>query len=173
MDYKEEKRIVFTGTDAASKKLDLLLFGMRFVGTFGIWLFVGLAIVLIYWNFEEDPLTIETTQNTREWVYCKDRIFEFERYVKTTKFLTVQVSQELKDLSTGQVFGMPAIPPYSGEAGERTWTYKKEVPLSYKDGAYEYIPTLTYVVNPIQTITKQGPSQKVIVKCDTPQEEKK
>jgi hypothetical protein len=24
MDYKEEKRIVFTGTDAASKKLDLL-----------------------------------------------------------------------------------------------------------------------------------------------------
>jgi len=163
------ERVAFVGVDKASGKLDLILFAIRFVGTFGVWLFIGLVVLLVYWNFEEDPLTITTTMYSQEWVECKDRVFEFDRNVTTTKFLTVQVAQELKDLSTGKVFGMPAIPPYSGEAGFRTWTYKKEIPTAYKDGAYEYIPTLTYAVNPIKTITKQAPSQKVLVKCDTPE----
>jgi hypothetical protein len=66
-------------------------------------------------------------------------------------------------LSTGDSFNLSAIPPYSGAAGERNWTYIVEVPPAFKEGLYEYRPTLTYSVNPLKTITKPAPSQKVQV----------
>jgi len=158
-------RVAFTGVDKTSKQMDLILLAIRFLGTFGIWLAVVSSIVLIYWNFEEDPLTITTTPTVQEWVHCTDRFFEFDREITTKKYLTVYVTQELKDLSTGKIHPMAAIPPYSGEAGSRVWTYKKEVPYAFRDGAYEYKPVLTYQVNPIKTITKEAPTQKVLVNC--------
>jgi hypothetical protein len=119
--------------------------------------------ILTYWNFEPDPLIIEDTGNNPEIATCHNRVFTFERYIKTTKYLEVNTQQELVDLSTGDSFSLPAIPPYSGVAGERIVNYPKVIPEAFKEGLYEYRPTITYRVNPIKVITKPAPSQKVKV----------
>jgi hypothetical protein len=144
-------------------KMDLVLSAIKFMGTMGIYIFLATVALLTYWNFEKDPLTITDTGNNPEVASCIDRVFTFERYVKTTKHLDVFVARELVDLSTGDSFNLSGIPPYSGAAGERNWTYLVEVPEAFREGLYEYRPTLTYVVNPIKTITKPAPSQKVQV----------
>ena len=144
-------------------KMDLIIIAIRFVGTMGIYIFLATVVLLTYWNFEKDPLTITDTGNNPEVASCTDRKFTFERYVKTSKHLDVFVARELVDLTTGDVFNLSAIPPYSGAAGERNWTYIVEVPEAFKEGLYEYRPTLTYAVNPLKTITKTAPSQKVQV----------
>ena len=151
--------------DKVSAKLSLIITAIRVVGAMGIWIFFGFVALLLYWNLEADPLHIEATPNNVEWATCKDREFEFERRVVTSKYLEVQVSQYLVDLSTGAQYGLPAIAPYSGAAGDIVVRYKKQVPWSYREGAYEYKPVLTYQVNPIKTITKDAPSQKVLVNC--------
>jgi hypothetical protein len=151
--------------DKSRVKLDMILLAIRMTGVAGIWFFIGMVVVLAYWNLEPDPLHIEATPNNVEWATCKDREFEFERRIVTSKYLEVQVSQYLIDLSTGAQYGLPAIAPYSGAAGDIVVRYKKQVPWSYREGAYEYKPVLTYQVNPIKTITKAAPSQKVLVNC--------
>ena len=149
--------------DMSVAKLNLIIFAIRFAGSVGLWLFVGMVSLLVYWNLEKDPLDIVDTGTNPEVARCEKRVFTFTRDVTTTKFLEVQVARELVDLSTGEAFGLPAIPPYSGPAGSRRWTYTVEVPHAYKEGLYEYRPTLTYKVNPIKTITKPAPAQKVDV----------
>jgi hypothetical protein len=149
--------------DKSRVKLDMILLAIRMTGVAGIWFFIVMVVVLAYWNLEPDPLEITATPNNKEWADCKGRDFEFERRIVTSKFLEVQVSQYLIDLSTGAQYGLPAIAPYSGAAGDIVVKYKKHVPDSFAGGAYEYKPVLTYQVNPVKTITKVAPTQKVIV----------
>jgi hypothetical protein len=151
--------------DKVSVKLSMIITAIRVVGAMGIWIFFGFAALLLYWNLEADPLHIEATPNNAEWATCKDREFEFERRIIASKYLEVQVSQYLIDLSTGAQYGLPAIAPYSGASGDIVVKYKKQIPWSYREGAYEYKPVLTYQVNPIKTITKEAPTQKVLVNC--------
>lgn len=150
---------------AIRAKVYALLTIVRFIGTFGVYVFAGSVVLLLYWNLESDPLTIEATPDSQEWVTCKDRAFSFQRRVVTTKFLEVHVAQELVDLQSGASFNLAAIPPYSGPAGDRVWTYTKTIPDTFRHGDYEYRPTLTYQVNPIKTITKAAPGQKVHLTC--------
>jgi hypothetical protein len=135
----------------ADAKLDMIITGLRFFGSLGLWIFVGMVVLFTWWNFEPDPLTITKTENAQEWVSCdENRTFRFERDIKTTKYIEVFVDQSLVDLETGVAFGLPAIPPYSGAAGDRRITYVKEVPVAFAGGReYEYRPVLTYKVNPI------------------------
>ena len=152
----------------ANLKMDLILFAIRFAGSVGLYIFLLTVAVLVYWNLEPDPLVIKDTGNNPDIVFCtppESRVFKFERYVKTSKFLIVDTEQTMLHLETGELFSLPAIPPYSGVAGERTVTYTKKVPDAFRGGIYEYQPRLTYKVNPIKTITKNAPTQKVKI-CD-------
>ena len=154
------------GMSTIQRNLEMLIFAIRFMGSIGLYVMIALIALLTYWNLESDPLHIEDTGTNPEYTVCSDRKFSFTRHVTTTKYLTVGVTQEFVDLSTGIRIPLPAIPPYSGEKGDRDWTYTKEVPKFLKNGTYEYVPYLTYDVNPVVTITKKGPTQKVIVNCD-------
>jgi hypothetical protein len=152
----------------ANLKMDLILFAIRFAGSVGLYIFLFTVAVLVYWNLEPDPLVVKDTGNNPEIATCtppESRVFTFERYIKTSKFLVVDTEQVMMDVETGETFSLPAIPPYSGAAGARTITYTKKVPDAFKGGLYEYQPRLTYKVNPIKTITKDAPTQKVRI-CD-------
>lgn len=133
---------------------------------YAIYLTIGIILSLyVYWKWlEPDPLEITATEDSKEWVTCSDRKFTFSRYVHNTKYITVYVEPRLKDLRTGVEYVLPGK-VYAGPPQHNRVDYITYIPEAFESGEYEYIPTLTYDVNHLQTITKRAPTQKVILNC--------
>ena len=53
-----------------------------------------------------------------------------------------------------------------GKDFEKVMTFNKIVPENIPTGRYEYRPWATYKVNPIKTITRILPIQRINVVCD-------
>lgn len=155
--------------DKVGFKIDLVLFAIRMLGTFGVYFSVGLIALLLYWNLEPDPLKIRDTGNNPEWATCyqHDRTFTFEREIFATKTVTVHTEEHMVDIKTGETMILPTPQPLTITKGARVAKCQKKVPQAFLPGKrYEYRPIISYKVNPIKTITKYAPAQKVKV-CDS------
>ena len=131
--------------------------------------FVGL---LVYWALEPDPLVVNPHGSNVS--VCTDRNFSFERYVHSSKPLDIYVQQRWHNLDGKGNFGtiekevVMVQPDYYplGRDFEKVMEFNKCVPDSVSRGTYEYRPWATYEVNPIKTIHRLLPVQKVEVVCD-------
>jgi hypothetical protein len=126
---------------------------------------IGLIGLLAFWTFEKDPLIVEDTGTNPEFYVCIDGVFEFERYVKTDKPLTVRVEPRLTDLKTKSTYVLESK-YYDGHKQDGIVSYRHKIKASYPSGVYEYQPYLIYDVNPIKTISKPAPPQTVIFGCN-------
>ena len=122
---------------------------------------VGLCI---FWLLEPDPLTIDTSPTNKEIYICVDYSFEFDRYVKLNKPLTVTVEPRLKDLRTNQTYILQSK-VYEGHKQEGDITFRHKIDTTFPAGVYEYQPYVTYDVNPIKKVNKKAPPQTVLFGC--------
>lgn len=127
---------------------------------------IGAMIVglCVYWLLEPDPLTIKTSSTNQEIYVCIDNSFDFERYVKLDKRLSVTVEPRLKDLRTNQTYILESK-VYEGHKQEGIITFRHRIDTTYPTGIYEYQPYLTYNVNPIKKVNKKAPTQTVLFGC--------
>ena len=132
------------------------------------------TMLLVYWTFEPDPLVVERVDGDSMWSTCSERQYTFRRIVKSTKELDVYVQERWHDLDgfmdEGNIKGELIIPNTihypMGKDFEKVMEFKKKVPDSIGVGRYTYSPWATYQVNPLKTITKELPYQKVQVVCN-------
>jgi hypothetical protein len=127
---------------------------------------IGLVSLITYWVVEPDPLQMTIPVGHAEWVVCDKRVFSFQReFINTKTIDTIRVGRKLKNLDTGETFLISSI-SYEGIKSNSLTTFKTTIPLGFTKGNYLYIPTAIYKVNPIKTIEKQLPTQKVIFLCE-------
>jgi hypothetical protein len=139
-----------------------------------------IVVVLTYWTIEPDPLQVNYVDGEVKWSKCNNREYSFDRYVRSTKDLTITVQERWHDLDgmmdhngiEGEyVFG--GIVTYTlGSGFNKVMTFNKKVPKDIPLGRYEYRPWATYKVNPIKTITRLLPVQYIEVRCDVAKENK-
>lgn len=136
--------------------------------------FVSFFLMLLYWHFEPDPLTVERLEGDTKWSDCTGRTYSFQRVVKSSKDINIYVQERWHDLDgmmdENIIEGEYVIPkPIHYPLGEdfnKVMTFRKTVPRALGVGVYEYRPWATYQVNPIKTITRLLPTQKVHVYCE-------
>lgn len=122
---------------------------------------IGLCI---FWLLEPDPLTIAPSSSNKDIYVCVDYSFEFDRYVKLNKPLTVTVEPRLKDLRTNPTYILQSK-VYEGHKQEGVITFRHKIDSTFPAGVYEYQPYLTYDVNPIKKVNKKAPPQTVLFGC--------
>jgi hypothetical protein len=134
----------------------------------------GLILLLTYWFFEPDPLSVTRIEGETHWSECTGRRYQFARLVQSSKDIDIYVQERWHDLD-GMMDGvgyqgefvMPKPIHYPlGEDFSKLMTFNKTVPRALPVGRYEYRPWATYKVNPIKTITRMLPMQRVNVHCD-------
>lgn len=137
-------------------------------------LIIGMLLIITYWYFEPDPLTVNYAPTKTNWSECTDRRWTMTRDVKATKDLTVHIKEYWWELDgmrdiNGKMNEYPnlALTTYTLTAGtDRLFEFPKLVPKDLPAGRYRYRPHAEYKVNPIKTIRRDLPIQYVQVKCD-------
>jgi hypothetical protein len=130
-----------------------------------------------YWYYEPDPLEVSYTKAGSSSV-CIDRKYPLARLVTTTKNLSINVKEYWSEDDGMMVVNnilqeddteYPAkeLAHYTLLAGtNKAFTFPKSVPADLWVGRYTYRPSATYRVNPIKVITRDLPTQKIVVVCD-------
>jgi hypothetical protein len=127
--------------------------------------------VVTYWKLEPDPLTVTDTGSC--YSVCTERQFSFSRHVKSTKDLKIYIQNRWHDtdgfMDSNDIPGELALssPDFYplGAGFENITTFDKQVPHTIPVGNYTYIPSATYEVNPLKTITRPLPAQSIQVVC--------
>jgi len=145
---------------------------------------IGLLVLLGYWLVEPDPLIVVNTGKKTSYTHCTsdDKMaFTFKRKVVSTKDITVSVQERYMNLDpASEYYNIERIPEptniieYAVKGGEtkeyifEDKTVSREMSLQLLEGeSYLYLPYATYQVNPIKTINRVLPTQKVIIGCET------
>ena len=163
-----------------SREMTSKLEELQFKATFLLhWIVIVVTSVVliavgtvVYWALEPDPLTVNP--HGSHVSVCSEREFMFERYVHSSKPLDIYVQQRWYNLDGRGNFGkveketVIVQPDYYplGKDFEKVMEFNKCVPDKIVKGTYEYRPWATYEVNPIKTIHRLLPVQKVEVVCD-------
>lgn len=124
-----------------------------------------ISALLLYWAFEKDPLSVSISDNNPDVFVCVDNSFDFKRYVKIDKKLTVFVEPRLKDLKTNQTYILETK-TYETHKQEGVVTFRHKIDTVFPTGLYEYEPHITYRVNPVKIIHKEAPPQTVLFGCN-------
>lgn len=155
---------------AVNSSVRILAFTVNFLFA----MVVAAILVVVYWIFEPDPLTVNYAKGYTNWSVCEDRRYRLIRDVQSTKDLTVYVKEYWWDIDgmmdiDGKMNEYPHKPlsVYPLIAGtDRVFDFPKAVPKDLKAGRYRYRPLAEYKVNPIKTIRRDLPVQYVQVECD-------
>lgn len=141
----------------------------------GISFLVFVLALSAYWYFEPDPLRVTYVEDrgTIEWSQCTNREYHMHRRVVALKDVDVVVQERYSSLDFPEYNGIPhlhveskTLVYFTPKGTDVVMSFIKEVPNVLPFGTYEYKPLATYKVNPIKTITKPLPPQRIEVICD-------
>jgi len=135
---------------------------------------LAFSVLMTYWYFEPDPVSVEKLQGDNGWSMCIGRQYSFIRMVKSSKDVDIYVQERWSDLDnmygSGEVESELVIARVIhdplGKGFEKAMTFNKVVPINIPVGRYQYRPYASYQVNPIKKITRPLPVQNVEVVCD-------
>lgn len=112
---------------------------------------------------EQDPLTvIKPESETR--VVVDDGSFSFYRGVCAQQNVVVSVHRQFKNLETNELYLLPSTTYGTQKSDECIlMRFVVAVPSDLPKGIYLYTPLATYAINEVKTITKELPSERVII----------
>lgn len=120
----------------------------------------------IYLLSQEDPLLIEYDPDVGNESSCTNGSFVITRLVTTDTPLNVSVRETyipINNLNTQYTAGSINYP--LDVSNNLRVVFQKTVPDFIPNGEYLYMPEAYYSINPIKTIVKKLPYEKVTVNC--------